>query len=162
MRRSGAASCNCVVTVYQPAAPDDRRNTTGLCYAARRPAAPSTFLSCGSLPGGGFFALQSAAASRAGIPPLAGGPSWTDGEPPHDWYRARSACNTLLSTRFGAGVCSACLRRASGNIETYLHRHDRKFEPPRQHPRHSGSPLLSTHRLRGLPSWTLLEGRGRL
>jgi hypothetical protein len=78
-------------------------------------------------PGGGFFVLLSAAAFARG-PTSAGRRAVVDRRgPPHDWYHARSDCDTLLSARFGAGVCSARVRRASGDTETYSHRHNRSF-----------------------------------
>jgi hypothetical protein len=120
MRRSGAASCNCVVTVYQPAAPDDLRNTTvAFVMQLADHAAPRTFLSSGSLPGGGFFALLSAAAcTRANL-------RWPEGRRRQTGTAARlvppAATATRCSPPDSVQACAARVRRASGDTETYSH-----------------------------------------
>jgi hypothetical protein len=104
MRRSGAASCNCVVAVYQPAAPDDLRNTTvAFVMQLADHAAPEDVPVEWIPPRRRILRLAKRRSLHAGQPPLAGGPSSTDGDR-RTTGTARSDCDTLLSARFGAGV----------------------------------------------------------
>jgi hypothetical protein len=130
MCRSGAASCNCVVTVYQPAAPDDLRNTTvAFRYAARRPRSAEDVPVEGMPPRRRILRLAQRRSLRAGQPPLAGGPSSTDGD-----RRTTGTTPAATATRCSPpDSVQACARpafgvRAATQRRTHI-KHERGFAP---------------------------------